>query len=107
MTPRAPIRTCVGCRQEGAKDSLARLVRGPDGTIHLDPAGRAPGRGAYLHLNEACFAQARRRKTLERALKGHVPDTLWNAIPVAEPLHPPAGGGLGGGPPKPSPPPPP
>jgi predicted RNA-binding protein YlxR (DUF448 family) len=70
------VRTCVGCREEGTKTSLVRLVRGADGTVHLDPPGRAPGRGAYLHLTERCIDQARRRKALERALKAKVPDTL-------------------------------
>jgi predicted RNA-binding protein YlxR (DUF448 family) len=86
------VRTCVGCREEGTKSSLVRLVRGADGTVHLDPPGRAPGRGAYLHLTERCIDQARRRKALERALKAKVPDTLWKDL-----VPPPAGGGLGGG----------
>lgn len=80
MTPRAPIRTCVGCRREGAKTSLVRLIRAADGTVRLDPAGQAPGRGAYLHPNEPCIEQARRRKALERALKGKIPDKLWTDI---------------------------
>ncbi|MBJ7601031.1 MAG: DUF448 domain-containing protein [Candidatus Nephthysia bennettiae] len=88
MTPRAPARTCVGCREEAAKDSLLRLVRAADGTVQRDPAGRAPGRGAYLHLSEACVERARRRKALERALKGRAPDSLW-----VELIAPPIGGG--------------
>jgi predicted RNA-binding protein YlxR (DUF448 family) len=93
------VRTCVGCREEGTKSSLVRLVRGADGTVHLDPPGRAPGRGAYLHLTERCIDQARRRKALERALKARVPDTLWKDLvpPPTDLVPPPAGGGLGGG----------
>lgn len=85
MTTRSPVRTCVGCRQEAAKGSLLRLVRGADGTVLLDAGGRAPGRGAYLHPGQPCIEQARRRRTLERALKGKVPDTLWPslALPLA------------------------
>src|SRR5205823_5600308 len=93
MTPRAPVRTCVGCREEGTKSSLVRLVRAPDGTVQLDPSGRAPGRGSYLHPSERCIEQARRRKALERALRARVPDRLW-----VEVVPPPTGGGLGGGP---------
>jgi predicted RNA-binding protein YlxR (DUF448 family) len=77
MTSRTPVRTCLGCRQEGDKSSLRRLVRGPDGTAQPDPAGRAPGRGAYVHLNAACLEQARRRRALERALNAKVPDSVW------------------------------
>jgi predicted RNA-binding protein YlxR (DUF448 family) len=93
MTPRAPVRTCVGCREEGTKDALLRLVRAADGTVQRDASGRAPGRGAYLHLSEACIEQARRRKALERALKGRVPDSVW-----VELVPRPTGGGSGGGP---------
>jgi predicted RNA-binding protein YlxR (DUF448 family) len=97
MTARAPVRTCVGCREEGTKSSLVRLVRAADGTVHLDPPGLASGRGAYLHLNERCIEQARRRKALERALKARVPESLWAEL-VPSPAGGPAGGGLGGGP---------
>jgi predicted RNA-binding protein YlxR (DUF448 family) len=77
MTGRVPVRTCVGCRQEGSKSSLRRLVRSPEGTVEVDAAGRAPGRGAYLHLTAACLEQARRRRALERALNARVPESVW------------------------------
>jgi uncharacterized protein len=93
MTPRAPVRTCVGCREEGTKSSLVRLVRSADGDVQPDPAGRAPGRGAYLHPNEGCIERARRRKALERALKGRVPDRLWTDIRAEHSVPPPTGGG--------------
>ena len=74
---REPVRTCVGCREEAGKRGLIRLVRGPDGGVSADRTGRAPGRGAYLHAEQACLEQARRRRALERALRGPVPDELW------------------------------
>jgi uncharacterized protein len=75
-----PVRTCVGCRQEAGKRGLVRLVRGADATVHLDPTGRAHGRGAYLHADAACFAAARSRRALERALKAEVPAGLWEEL---------------------------
>ena len=82
MSPRKhePVRTCVGCREEAGKRALIRLVRGPDGAVARDPAGRAPGRGAYLHDDPACLEQARRRRALQRALKAEVPDALWEDL---------------------------
>ena len=82
MTKRGhePVRTCVGCREEGGKRALTRLVRGPDGVVRADPAGRAPGRGAYLHADQACVDRARRRRALERALRAQVPDAVWEAL---------------------------
>lgn len=52
-----------------AKRQLIRLVRGADGRVGLDPTGKAAGRGAYLHENPACWAQALGSGALERALK--------------------------------------
>ncbi len=80
---REPVRTCVGCREEGGKRGLTRLVRGPDGTVRADPTGRAPGRGAYLHRDPACLERARRRRSLERALRAQVPEALWSELPAS------------------------
>jgi uncharacterized protein len=75
-----PVRTCVGCREEAGKRALIRLVRGPDGVVARDHAGRAQGRGAYLHADSACMEQARKRRALQRALKAEVPDALWEDL---------------------------
>jgi uncharacterized protein len=82
MPPRRhePVRTCVGCREEAGKRGLIRLVRDPDGAVRRDATGRAPGRGAYLHPDPACFETARRRRALQRALKAEVPDSLWEEL---------------------------
>jgi uncharacterized protein len=79
-TRREPIRTCVGCREEGGRRGLIRLVRGADGAVLADPTGRAHGRGAYLHPDAACFDVARRRRALQRALKAEVPERLWEEL---------------------------
>ncbi|MCL4368623.1 MAG: YlxR family protein [Actinobacteria bacterium] len=62
-----PQRTCVGCRQVLSKRALVRLVRSPDG-IRLDPTGKAPGRGAYLHDQRSCW-EAGLRGPLAQALR--------------------------------------
>ena len=64
-----PIRTCVACRQTSAKRALVRLVRDAAGVVEVDPTGKRNGRGAYLCPGRACWEQALRRGTLERALK--------------------------------------
>ena len=56
--PRAPRRTCIGCRQVRDKGVLIRLVRGDDGEVKVDVNGRAPGRGAYVCPNERCLGKA-------------------------------------------------
>ncbi|MDQ6772556.1 MAG: YlxR family protein [Candidatus Dormibacteraeota bacterium] len=84
---REPVRTCVACREEATKRELVRLVRPPDGEVTVDLTGRAPGRGAYVHPRPDCVRLARRRRALERALGGTVPETTWTHLEA-----PPAGG---------------
>lgn len=61
-----PYRTCVGCREVEPKRSLIRIVRGPNG-VEVDPSGKKPGRGAYLHDQKSCW---------ESALKGSLAKAL-------------------------------
>ena len=64
-----PERTCVGCRGKAAKRDLLRVVRAPDGTVRIDPGGKAPGRGTYVHRDAACAEVAIKRGALARALR--------------------------------------
>lgn len=65
-----PQRTCVGCREVNAKRKLIRIVRTPDG-VRIDPDGKMPGRGAYLHNNPHCWQLALDQR-LARALKTEI-----------------------------------
>lgn len=60
----------MGCRQVNAKRSLIRVVRGPEG-VRVDPTGKAPGRGAYLHDQGSCW-EAALRGPLARALRTEI-----------------------------------
>jgi predicted RNA-binding protein YlxR (DUF448 family) len=64
-----PQRTCVACRQTNAKRQLVRVVRGPDGSVTIDPTGKRSGRGAYLCDSPECWNAALKRGVLPRALK--------------------------------------
>ena len=64
-----PQRTCVACRQTGAKRQLVRIVRAPDGSVTIDPTGKKSGRGAYLCDSPECWQAALKRGVLPRALK--------------------------------------
>jgi predicted RNA-binding protein YlxR (DUF448 family) len=75
-----PRRTCVVCRSATAKRALHRIVRSPAGTVHYDPTGKAPGRGAYLCGQPGCLETAVRRRSIQRALK--VTDTAAVAAAV-------------------------
>jgi predicted RNA-binding protein YlxR (DUF448 family) len=72
-----PMRSCIACRAVSDKRQLVRIVRTPEDVIHLDPTGKANGRGAYLCPSLECLRQAAKRKSLPRALKRELPpDTL-------------------------------
>ena len=64
-----PQRTCVGCRATAAKAALVRIVRTPTGEVRVDPTGREPGRGAYVHRDPACVRRAERSNGFARALR--------------------------------------
>ncbi len=60
--------------------SLLRFARLPTGEIAPDPERRLPGRGAYLHAAAECLELARRRRLLERALGGWLPEAWVNSV---------------------------
>ncbi len=62
-----PQRTCVGCREVLPKRSLTRVVKSPEG-VQVDLTGKAHGRGAYLHDQQACW-QRGIKSALEQALQ--------------------------------------
>lgn len=64
-----PVRTCVSCRETGAKRALTRVVRTPEGDIAIDLTGKKNGRGAYLCEKPECWHAAVTSSVLERALK--------------------------------------
>ncbi len=75
-----PQRQCLGCREMKNKKELIRVVRSPEGEISLDFKGKAPGRGAYVCPEAACFLKARKSKALERAFQTPVPPEVYDAL---------------------------
>lgn len=72
-----PIRTCVSCRESGAKRGLIRIVRTPEGNVQIDPTGRMNGRGAYLCYKPGCWQRAIHTPILNRALNTQLlPESL-------------------------------
>ncbi|HOQ73743.1 MAG TPA: YlxR family protein [Limnochordia bacterium] len=71
-----PMRTCVGCRTAAPKRELIRVVRSPAGEVSLDPVGKSPGRGVYIHPDEKCLENAVKGRQIQRALEVPIPDEL-------------------------------
>jgi predicted RNA-binding protein YlxR (DUF448 family) len=66
------LRTCAVCREVHPKRSMSRLVRRADGSVAVDPTGRAPGRGTYLCDQASCREPGRLAEGVQRALGGRV-----------------------------------
>lgn len=73
---KAPIRSCVGCRESSDKKTLLRIVRTTDGEVRIDPTGKMAGRGAYLCDKKDCLRQAIKHKKLSRALRCEIPASV-------------------------------
>lgn len=81
--PLTPERRCILTAASAPRAGLLRLALGPDGSIAPDPAGKAPGRGAWISVDrpllETAMAKGKLRGALARAFKRNdlkVPDDL-------------------------------
>jgi predicted RNA-binding protein YlxR (DUF448 family) len=70
----------VGCRGEAGKAALTRIVRVPGSGAEVDKTGHAAGRGAYVHNDLACVELARKKRSLERALRTSIQPELWTEL---------------------------
>lgn len=77
---KVPLRKCVGCQEMKSKRELIRVVHSPEGDIFVDPTGKKNGRGAYLCPDPNCLQTAQKRKSLERALKVSIPESVYEVL---------------------------
>lgn len=75
-----PIRTCVSCRETGAKRGLVRIVRSPQGDVAIDPTGKQNGRGAYLCHKPDCWERALSSPLLARALNAELAPEITESM---------------------------
>ncbi len=75
-----PLRRCLVTNQRLPKKELVRIVKTPQGTIEVDPTGKANGRGAYLKLDADVIAQARAKKILNRQFECEVDDQIYDQL---------------------------
>lgn len=75
-----PVRTCVGCRRQASRSVLVRLALDGDRVV-VDQRKALPGRGAWLHPDPDCLAQALRRSSIGRALRSPGADASGVALP--------------------------
>jgi len=69
----------VSCREPAPRNALIRLARRPDGEIVVDSA--ADGRGAYLHRDSQCIAEAATdARRLVRALRRPLSESTLSSL---------------------------
>ncbi len=62
------------------KKELVRIVRTPEGEIHLDNTGKMNGRGAYICPDLQCLQKARKGRRLEKAFECSVPEEIYDRL---------------------------
>jgi predicted RNA-binding protein YlxR (DUF448 family) len=62
-------RICAFLREVKDRQSMFRVVKTPNHEIKIDLDGKLQGRGAYLSKDKSIIENAKKRHTLEKALK--------------------------------------
>ena len=75
-----PYRKCVVTGERCPKKELVRIVRTPEGEVKLDHSGKLNGRGAYVKLDSAAAAKARKSGILARVLECPVPEAVYDEL---------------------------
>ncbi len=75
-----PLRKCTGCGEMKPKKELVRIVRSPEGDIHLDTTGKMNGRGAYICPDLQCLLKAKKGRRLEKAFECAVPAEIYDRL---------------------------
>jgi predicted RNA-binding protein YlxR (DUF448 family) len=74
-----PQRTCAVCHDVHPKRAMTRIVRQADGSVAVDPSGKAPGRGTYVCDQVACREPKRLADGVQRALGAAISPELLTA----------------------------
>lgn len=77
---KTPQRKCVVCNTHKDKKDLLRIVKNKDGQIFVDPTGKMNGRGTYICPTRKCLDDAKKRKSLNNALKTNVSEEIYQEI---------------------------
>ncbi|WP_125704318.1 RNase P modulator RnpM [Lacticaseibacillus daqingensis] len=62
------------------KKQLVRIVRNADGTVAIDPTGKAAGRGAYVALDPAAITVAKKKHLIDKAFSLSVEPSFYDEL---------------------------
>ena len=74
------LRTCAYSRLVNDRQSMFRVVKTPNHEIKIDLDGHLQGRGAYLSKDKSIIENAKKRHTLERALKVNDCENIYDQL---------------------------
>ena len=75
-----PMRRCIATGEQCPKKELIRIVRTPEGSIVIDPTGKANGRGKKKKKDATAFEIAKKKRLLQRALEVEIDDSLFDQL---------------------------
>ena len=75
-----PMRTCGVTREKTHQMNLIRVVRTPEGSVIVDPTGKANGKGAYLTKDLEVINKAQNNKILDKVLEVEVPESIYEEL---------------------------
>ena len=61
------MRRCIGCMESKPKEELIRIAW-YEGSLSLDPTGKAKGRGVYICKSQSCLRKAVKKGAFARSL---------------------------------------
>ena len=80
MTNKIVYRTCVATRAIKDAKEMLRIVKTPSGNILIEIDKHIEGRGAYISKNIEAINIAKKKKSLNKALRCNVPDEIYDQL---------------------------
>ena len=71
---------CVVTREVKDINELFRIVKTPSGVILIEKDKHIPGRGAYLSKDKEIIKLAKKRKSLNKALRTNVDEAIYDEL---------------------------
>lgn len=75
-----PMRKDVVTGEMKPKKELVRIVRNKANEVSIDPSGKKPGRGAYIHLDVAVAKKAKADKTFDKVFNVKIDDEFYDKL---------------------------
>lgn len=79
-TRKVPLRKSVVSGEVIDKRDLLRIVKTKEGEVFIDPTGKKNGRGAYIKLDNAEAAMAKKKQVFNRSFSMDVPEAFYDEL---------------------------